>query len=158
MKKIFALAALAVAAISAPAMANPTFVGPRAALTAGADDVTKIKDTTDITYGAEVGLDAPLFNSKHLTIGVEATADNVFEDKSRDYGFGARLGYIVSKRALVYAKAGYADYHNLQGVRVGGGIEYAVTDHLFTTIEYRYSDLESNAGRHQGLVGAGVRF
>jgi len=155
LKKIFALVAIAAAALSTPSLAAD-FTGPRIEVTAGFDDVTKANEVADVTYGAAVGIDAPLFGSNKLIVGVEASVDNVLE--YRDYGVSARLGYKLADNVLAYAKAGYADFRGLEGVRVGGGFEYAVTNNLYAKVEYRYSDLELNVGRHQGLVGVGIRF
>lgn len=155
-KNIFA-AALAVSAMAAtPAMAED-FTGLRAEVTVGTDlDNAKIANLAkDVTYGAAIGIDTNLIGDK-VTIGVEATADNVFN--YRDYGVSARLGYKATPNVLVFAKAGYADFRGLEGVRVGGGVEYALDSTFYTKVEYRYADLERNTGRHQVLAGFGVRF
>lgn len=154
LKKFFIAAAIAATALATPAMAAD-FVGPRIEATVGVDDVTKLPERSDLNYGAAIGIDAPFLGDK-LTIGVEANVDNVFA--YRDWGAAARLGYKVSNRVLVYGKAGYADFRGLEGVRVGGGIDYALTDHLYAGVEYRYTDFEKNVGRHAGLVKIGVRF
>lgn len=155
MKKLLIAAAVAATALTAaPAMAAD-FVGPRIEGTMGVDNATKIPERGDLTYGAAVGIDAPFLGDK-LTIGVEANVDNVFE--YRDWGASARLGLKVAESALVYGKAGYADFRGLEGVRVGGGVDYALTKNLYTGVEYQYSDLEKNAGRHRALVKLGIRF
>ncbi len=155
MKKIFALALVAASLTAAPAMAQ-TFTGVRVEATAGADDVTKLNDTTDVVYGAAVGLDAPVFGGK-LVVGVEGSVDNVFERRSAIAG-SVRVGVPVG-RVMPYVKAGYENFRDLDGIRVGGGLEYALTKNLYTKAEYRYTDFQnSGAGRHQGLVGVGIRF
>lgn len=157
MKKIVMFATIAAMGVLAtPAMAED-FTGLRAEVTAGADlDKNKIADLSkDVTYGAAVGLDTSVLNP-NIIVGVEATVDNVFN--YRDYGVSARVGYKVADSALVYAKAGYADFRGLEGVRVGGGVEVALTKGFFTKAEYRYSDLELNTGRHQVVAGFGLRF
>ncbi len=156
MIKTFITAALvACAAFASPAMAED-FTGVRAEVTAGTD-IDRIAGlrTTDISYGAAVGLDAP-FLGDDMTIGVEATVDNVFD--YRDIGASVRLGVKVTDSVLVYGKAGYTDFRGLDGVRVGGGVEVALNSALYAKTEYRYSDLGSGLGRHQALVGLGLRF
>lgn len=157
MKKIIlATTALMASAFAAtPAMAED-FTGFRLEATVGVDDVTQFPDNrNDFNYGAAVGIDAPLLGDD-LIIGVEANVDNVFD--YRDVGVSARLGYKVTDSVLLYGKAGYADFRGLEGIRVGGGVEANVVGRVYTKAEYRYSDLEANAGRHQALVGVGVRF
>ena len=155
MKKTIIAAAIVCAAIATPAMAND-FTGLRVEVTAGTDldHVRKGLNPNDITYGGAVGIDAPLGDK--LVVGVEATVDNVFN--YRDYGASARLGVKVGKSALVYGKVGYADFRGLEGVRVGGGVVVKLTGALYAKVEYRYSDLEKGAGRHQTVVGVGLRF
>lgn len=158
MKKLLTLAAFSLAAIATPAMATD-FTGPRVEVTAGADDVTGVRDTTDVTYGATVGFDFRVAGP--VIAGVEANLDNVFD--RRDVGASARVGVEATDNLLVYGKVGYANYKDvfsreLDGLRVGGGLELAVTKNVFAKVEYRYSDLEANVGKHGGLVGIGLRF
>jgi outer membrane immunogenic protein len=50
---------------------------------------------------------------------------------------------------------------NLDGWQVGGGFEYAITDHVSARAEYRYSDFGTAGGqydRHQTLVGVSYNF
>lgn len=154
---IAAIAALSLAAT--PAMANE-FTGVRAEVTAGVDDVIGSPvDLTDVTYGAGVGVDAELY--KNVIVGVEATVDNVFD--RRNIGAAARIGYVVADRALVYGKVGYANWKQttsteLEGLRLGAGVEVKVTGPVYAKAEYRYSDFDGNVGQHGGLVGVGVRF
>ena len=79
MKKYMIPLAAAAAFVATPAMAND-FAGVRAEVTAGLDDVTTGVDTTKVTYGAGVGLDAELY--KNVVVGVEATLDNVFDRRN----------------------------------------------------------------------------
>lgn len=158
MKKLITLAALSLAAIATPAMATD-FTGPRVEVTAGADDVTGVRDTTDVTYGATVGFDFRVAGP--VIAGVEANLDNVFD--RRDVGASARVGVEATDNLLVYGKVGYANYKDtfsreLDGLRVGGGLELAVTKNVFAKVEYRYTDFEANVGKHGGLVGVGLRF
>lgn len=158
MKKYLAPLAAAAAFVATPAMAND-FAGVRAEVTAGLDDVTGGVDPTKVTYGAGVGLDAELY--KNVVVGVEATLDNVFD--RRNVGAAARVGYVVADKALVFAKVGYANWKQtttaeLEGLRVGGGVEANLYGPVYGKIEYRYTDFDGNVGQHGGLVGLGVRF
>lgn len=158
MKTFMIAAALAATAMATPAMAND-FTGARVEVTAGADDVTNSFDVTDVTYGVTAGVDFPV--GEKFIVGVEANVDNVFD--RRDVGASARVGYVAFENTLVYGKAGYANYKDafsreLDGLRVGGGLEVNVTDNTYVGVEYRYTDFESNVGKHGGLVKLGLRF
>lgn len=157
--KTFVMAAAAALALAAtPAMAND-FTGVRAEVTAGLDDVTGGVDPTEVTYGAGVGLDAELYTN--VVVGVEATIDNVFD--RRNVGAAARLGYVVADKALIYGKIGYANWKQtttaeLEGLRVGGGVEANLYGPVYGKVEYRYTDFDRGVGQHGGLIGVGVRF
>jgi outer membrane immunogenic protein len=161
MKKLIALAALATAAFTAPAMASD-FAGPRIEVTAGADDINKGVDPTDVTYGAALGYDLQFGK---VVLGAEATAANVFD--RADLGVAARLGYVLNENVLAYTRVGYTSLERpairgvtpkLDGVTVGGGLEVNVAGPVFAKAEYRYTDFDGNLGRHGGLVGIGLRF
>ena len=111
-------------------------------------------------------------------------------EAGRDLYVGARIGAPISDRALIYAKGGYtnARYNvlatdnttdigtdiDLDGYRVGAGVEFALSNNLYAKAEYRYSnyqegEVEAPSGlesdrfdvdvdRHQGVVGIGLRF
>lgn len=77
---------------------------------------------------------------------------------NRDLYVGARLGYVVTPRTMIYAKGGYTnakfDVRNGNGTvvsntdidadgwRIGAGIEQAVSKNVFAKLEYRYSNYE----------------
>lgn len=158
MKKYMISLAAATAFVATPAMAND-FAGVRAEVTAGLDDVTGGVDPTDVTYGVGLGLDAQLY--KNVIVGVEATVDNVFD--RRNIGASARIGYVVADKALVYAKVGYTNWKQtttaeLEGLRVGGGVEASLFGPVYGKVEYRYTDFDRGVGQHGGLIGLGVRF
>lgn len=158
MKTFVMAAAAALALVATPAMANE-FTGVRAEVTAGLDDVTGSFDPTEVTYGAAVGLDAELYTN--VVVGVEATLDNVFD--RRNVGAAARIGYVVADKALVYGKVGYANWkqtttRELEGLRLGAGVEAKIAGPVYGKVEYRYTDFDGNVGQHGGLVGIGVRF
>lgn len=108
----------------------------------------------------------------------------------RDLYIGGRLGYLVSPTTMVYGKVGYTNarldltrsdgttetgnHFNLDGYRVGAGIEHELSPRTYAKIEYRYSNygdarLEYASGgntnnfsvdtdRHQVVAGVGFRF
>ena len=157
MKSIAFIAASAAALAATPALASD-FAGPRIEVTAGADDVTNGVDPSEVTYGAGLGYDLQLGK---VVAGVEATLDNVFD--RRDIGVGARLGYVVNENVLVYGKAGYANWSqavgaDLEGLRLGGGLEVNLSGPVYAGLEYRYTDFEGTTGKHGGLVKVGYRF
>ena len=157
MKKLIAIAALATAALSTPAMASE-FAGPRLEVTAGADEVRNGVDATDIAYGAALGYDLQFGK---VVVGAEATAANVFD--RADFGAAARLGYTLNKNVLAYGRVGYTKLERsaavkVEGLTVGGGLEVKLIGSTFAKAEYRYTDFDGNLGRHGGLVGFGLRF
>ena len=157
MKKLIAIAALATAALSTPAMASE-FAGPRLEVTAGADEVRNGVDPTDIAYGAALGYDLQFGK---VVVGAEATAANVFD--RADFGAAARLGYTLNKNVLAYTRVGYTKLERsaavkVDGLTVGGGLEVKLIGSTFAKAEYRYTDFDGNLGRHGGLVGFGLRF
>jgi len=92
------------------------------------------------------------------------------------YIHGGRIGALVGPATLVYAKAGYTNarynltyteptgvsnfklHDNLDGVRVGAGVEQAVGRNAYVKAEYRYSNYEQGFDRHQVVAGFGFRF
>jgi outer membrane immunogenic protein len=156
MKKLLVIAAVAMAALTTPAMAQD-FAGPRIEVAVGADDVKNGVDTTDLVYGAALGYD---IQHGKFVFGVDASAANIFDDA--DLGVGARAGYVVSENVLAYTRVGYTNLdlgrRSVDGATIGGGFEVNVSDSLFVKAEYRYTDFDDNLGRHGGLVGLGVRF
>ncbi|GMM93004.1 outer membrane protein [Qipengyuania sp. MTN3-11] len=112
-------------------------------------------------------------------------------DAGRDLYFGARAGAKVAPDVLLYAKGGYTNAKlnvlandgttefdedfDLDGYRVGGGLEYAINPRAFVNVEYRYSNyseaevdfdgtlpdtdrFDVDLDRHQIMAGVGVRF
>lgn len=185
MNKFALLAATgSLVAISAPAMAQDAapFSGFRVGVEAGYDhlrsgstadvDTTRdLKQSLDgVAFGGVIGYDAPV--GENLRIGAEASVgdstgswDNnnanptVFNlgrvEAQRDIYVGGRVGYVVSPRTMVYAKAGYTNQRfGLQGTdgtvdldqrldtdgwRAGAGAEFAVSNNAYIGAEYRYS-------------------
>lgn len=111
-------------------------------------------------------------------------------DVGRDLYFGARVGVPVTENTLVYAKGGYTNTTlnvtstdnttdtgtdvDLDGWRVGAGLEQAISPGVFAKVEYAYSNYEEgefeapsglesdrfgvDLDRHQVMVGVGARF
>ncbi|MDP9413012.1 MAG: porin family protein [Pseudomonadota bacterium] len=116
-------------------------------------------------------------------------------ETGRDLYVGGRLGFVATPTTLVYAKAGYTNTSieantegsnqrfefdsNIDGYRIGAGIEQLFGPNAFGKIEYRYSnynnldfsddfdldnfrsedfDTDIDVDRHQVLVGLGFRF
>lgn len=169
MKKLLVIAAVAMAALTTPAMAQD-FAGPRAEVTVGADNVTNGIDPTDLVYGAALGYD---IQRGRFVFGVDASAANIFDDA--DLGVGARAGYVVNDNVLAYTRVGYTnlerpqtcagirpvvcrDTANLEGLNAGAGLEVKVSGPVFFKAEYRYTDFDNSVGRHSGLIGFGTRF
>ena len=165
--KNFLIAVGLAALMASPALAasNANFVGPRIEATAGVDDFHgNAQDRANITYGARVGVDAPL--GSDLTVGVEAGVDNVF-GSTREIGVAARVGYAVTDHVLAFGTGGYANYRNidfsnreaaLNGFRVGGGLQLALTSHIFTGVEYRYTGLDHGVKKNSVNATLGIRL
>lgn len=108
----------------------------------------------------------------------------------RDLYLGGRIGFLATPKTLVYGKAGYTNarldldrndgttnydrHFNLDGYRVGAGVEQQLSPKTYIKAEYRYSNYGSarleypngantdnfsvDTDRHQIAVGAGFRF
>lgn len=135
----------------------------------------------DVQAGTTVfGIEAEAMDSTvdECIGGVNFPGDQLCAESGRDLYVGGRAGMVVGANTLLYAKAGYTnnrlrvDYEDgtagtvadfslresLDGVRVGGGVEFALGTNAFAKAEYRYSNYEQGYEKHQGLVGFGVRF
>src|SRR3954449_1227280 len=102
--------------------------------------------------------------------------DRLCAAAGRDFYVGGRVGALVGASTLLYAKAGYTNarynlnyteptgvnnfklHENLDGVRVGAGVEQAVGRNAYVKAEYRYSNYEQGFDRHQVVAGFGFRF
>ncbi len=109
--------------------------------------------------------------------GVDIANDRLCAEMGRELTIGGRIGTVLGDSTLLYAHAGYTnariklDYdhptnnaldfsvgENLDGVRVGAGLEFAVGPNSFAKVEYRYSNYEQGFDRHQAVAGFGFRF
>ncbi|BAV64726.1 outer membrane protein [Sphingobium cloacae] len=175
---IFAAAAAAAFAVSAPASAQEAapFTGAHAEVLAGYDSLDTngaIGKPDGLLYGLGLGYD---FQAGNAVLGIEgeiadSTASRKFVggevDAARDLYIGARAGFLIGEQALAYVKAGYTNARieatglggdNGDGVRVGAGLEYKLGGQLFLKGEYRYSNYEADVERHQVVAGLGMRF
>ena len=130
--------------------------------------------------GVVLGIEGEISDS---TVGecfsdTDLVGDELCVDAGRDLYIGGRVGAAVSPNVLVYGKAGYTnarvrlDYEdgtggtaldfsegeNLDGIRVGGGAEFAIGRNSYAKVEYRYSNYEQGFDRHQAVAGFGFRF
>lgn len=109
--------------------------------------------------------------------GFIVAGDRACSNAGRDLYVGGRVGGVVGANTLLYAKAGYTNgrintnytgvtggpssfrlHQDLDGVRVGAGLEHAVGRNAFVKAEYRYSNYEHDVDRHQVVAGFGFRF
>lgn len=197
---LISIAAIAMlGAAAAPAHAD-TFDGPYVGVTAGwerskiadridAQPITREASRDALVLGGYAGYN--LKATDRIVIGAEAGFSAAVDDQNRaasagksltidprySFDLSARAGYLVTDKALVFVRGGYANTRvrttldgltgpvtasdNLDGWQVGGGLEYAISDRISARAEYRYSDLGSNGGqydRHQTLVGVSYNF
>lgn len=177
MKRILA-AALAATSFATPALAQTdaaNFTGLRVEGLVGYDYIgLPGADNPDgLLYGVGVGYDFQA--GSNIIFGVEADVTDSDAKVSllgpdvvtdRDISVGGRVG-VVAGRGLIYAKAAYTNARfeqngfgstELDGVRFGGGFEYALGTNAYLKAEYRYSNYEGGVDRNQALGGFGFRF
>ena len=126
-----------------------------------------------ITAGVEGNLD--FSNSKECETGVLGAGDELCLRAKRDLSAVVRLGFDVARRSKIYALAGYTngrfrinytpatgaatrESENLDGLRLGAGFQQSFGNGIYSKIEYRYSNYEAGAERHQVLAGLGIAF
>jgi outer membrane immunogenic protein len=167
--KTVIFAAIAAVVVATPAIAQDAapFTGPRAGVTMGYD---KIGGEEGFAYGVTAGYDLAL--APRVTGGIEVslgdtTVDDFGLDVSRDLAASLRLGFVATPRVLAFGKVGYAttrfevdgDGAGLEGVRFGGGLEFAATPSTYISAEYQRTEYEQNiGGRDAAMVGVGFRF
>ncbi|MBV9882687.1 MAG: porin family protein [Sphingomonadaceae bacterium] len=181
MRILFTAAVAAIGFAATPAFAQdarPTFSGGHVEAIAGYDDVHGGGESRGgLLYGIGAGYDFRIHNA---VVGIEGeAADSTTDDcvgnacleAGRDLYIGGRVGAVVSPNVLIYAKAGYTnarlvatvgnvrDGTNLDGIRAGAGVEWAIP-HTPVSLraEYRYSNYQDGIERHQGVAGLAFRF
>lgn len=167
--KTVIFAAIAAACVSAPVFAQDAapFTGPRAGVTLGYDNAG---DEDGFAYGVTAGYDLAL--APRITGGVEVSlGDTTVGDSgveiSRDLAASLRVGFVATPRVLAFGKVGYATTRietlgvgaAFEGVRFGGGLEFAATPNTYISAEYQRTEYEQNiGGRDAAMVGVGFRF
>jgi len=182
-KYLIAALAVSAAALAAPAMAqdaDKAFNGAHIEALGGWDRVQGEGQHDDgVLYGAGAGYDIRRGNA---VFGIEGEVSDstqkenvgaLTEHASRDLYVGGRAGIVVGGNNLLYAKAGYTNaryavsgtdtgvdlaHGNLNGARVGAGIEHQLSNNMFVKAEYRYSNYEQGVSRNQVVGGVGIRF
>lgn len=178
----------ATAAISATpviAQTKAPFTGPYIDVVGGWDRTQTNSGHDDgFLYGGQAGYDLSagkvrfgpeieVTGSTQKDCNVNAGVTDCLKS-DRDLFAGARVGYVVTPKALVYVTGGYTNARyaglaasnssarvgaaDLDGARVGAGIEYAVTEHVFVKTEYRYSTYSDSIDRNQVIGAVGFRF
>lgn len=177
--RILATTALAlVAATATPAFAqDSSFQGPRAEVIGGWDRVQgNGESASGFAYGGAIGYDLQrggvVFGVDAETTGstAKSTDAGVTLKAGRDLYAGVRAGVVVAPNTLLYAKGGYTNGRvigeagnvrvsdNLDGFRLGAGVERKFGERFYGKVEYRYSNYSQDVERHQVLAGLGVRF
>ena len=142
----------------------------------------------NLSWGGAVGFDGviadkwvvgPEFSYWHgrgenKTAGV--AGGEIAHKSFQELGAGIRAGYLVTPKVLVYGIGGYVDneqrkafsgvdgaggfYNHVHsvGYQAGGGVEYALAEHFYTGIGYRYSNYDDHTARQRIFASAGVRF
>jgi outer membrane immunogenic protein len=132
--------------------------------------------------GAVFGVEGELTGSTTDTRAdsLLAAGDRLTVDMGRDLYVGGRIGGVVGSGTLLYAKGGYTNARvdteyrtattttrvgeNMDGFRVGAGIEKKLGGNMYVKGEYRYSNYGDLGGydidvdRHQVAAGIGIRF
>jgi len=157
-----------------------------------------------LTYGGDVGYDAAIgglvIGAEGEVTGSTAKVTNNPANAAalgygrvkagRDLYIGGRLGFRAAPSTLIYAKGGYTNqrldlvasngttetgaHYNLDGYRLGAGVEQALGGKAYAKIEYRYSNygdarleypngantnnFDVDTDRHQVVAGVGIRF
>lgn len=120
-------------------------------------------------FGGEVEIGTADIDGKGRIGTVPATAKI-----NESYGLAARVGFLASDNALFYGRVGWQRTNfeatagagasrvkaddTLNGLRVGGGLEYALTDNILTRVEYNYTNYEQGVRDNQVRVGIAYRF
>jgi outer membrane immunogenic protein len=139
------------------------------------------------TYGLAVGYDlirgggflgieltADASDTKDCERDVFIAGDRGCVEARADTALVGRAGANIGRSTQLYALAGYAladirasyrvgstrstESEELDGVRLGAGIQTGITRTLSAKLEYRYTNYERDFSRHQGLLGLSLAF
>jgi len=150
------------------------------ALDIGEDDA----DVDGTSYGVNLGYDFGV--GANLALGIDAEiSDTSAKMKSgpqdvglvlgRDLYVGARVTTALSDSFNLYGKVGYVNTRvqetavlpndevitvsdEADGFRAGVGGQFAIASNTYVGLEYRYSNYEGDAARHQVAATLGFRF
>jgi opacity protein-like surface antigen len=139
-------------------------------------------NSSGITGGAQIGVDKQFgrfvigaFGSYDLssmdTTGSDGPDDFTLIEKGDEWSVGARAGFLLHPRVLAYALAAYTQadwtFHDgedekeitFQGITVGGGLEYALTQNVFLGIEgtHTFYDKETISDHYDAEDNKGYR-
>ncbi len=166
--------------------------------------ISDTKKADGLSYGGDIGYDVALGGlvlgaEAEIAGSTSGVTNNPAAAAALGYGrvkagrdlyLGARAGFHAGQKTLIYAKGGYTNqrldltasngtsttgqHFNLDGLRVGAGIEQSIGRHSYAKVEYRYSNYRNaqlvypngattsnfsvDTDRHQIAVGVGVRF
>lgn len=98
-----------------------------------------------ITGGIQVGFDKQL---GRIVLGAFGDVNwSAIDGKDFDWTIGARAGFLVDPRFMIYGLAGYTqaefDEATYAGWTVGAGAEYAMTRNIFVGGKYTYTDYDN---------------
>ncbi|WP_419826630.1 outer membrane protein [Sphingomonas sp.] len=170
-----------------PAPVNAPFTGLRVEGLVGWDRFQNHGHSNGVAYGVAAGYDVQYrraivgvegefsdSNQKQCEGAQTAIDPEICAKLGRDFYAGGRVGVAVMPNAMVYGKAGYTNervrvtyddgtfrdraHADLDGVRVGAGVEYQLFSNAYAKAEYRYSNYEQGFSRNQVVGGFGVRF
>lgn len=156
--KAYVIAAVA-ALIATPTLAAD-FTGPRVGATVGVVG-NDVGSTDTASVGVNAGYDFKLVPGVVAGMTVEYQRTTKSTDL-RDVSVTARLGAPLTNNVMVYALGGYTNLGvegvGIDGFRVGGGLELALTDKVSATVEQRYSEYEFGLKAYQTVAGVSFRF
>jgi len=178
--------------------AQAPFTGLRIEGVAGYDSLRDGHSSNDgLVYGGAVGYDVQLntlvigaegeltgSTTDTRASNLVAPGDRFRVGMGRDVYLGGRVGFPLNATTMAYAKGGYTnarvdtrydvgtastrDHINLEGFRLGAGLEHQLGANTYIKGEYRYSNYGSangaggsydiDADRHQLVAGVGMRF
>lgn len=166
-------------------------------------NISSANNADGLLYGGDIGYDANLgsvvIGAEGEITGSTAKVTNATTSGAIGYGrvkqgrdlyVGGRIGFLASPDTMIYAKAGYTNarldltanngttttgnHYNLDGYRLGAGVEHHLTAATYAKIEYRYSNygnarltyangattnnFDVDSDRHQIVAGVGFRF